>query len=322
MPPVRRPTRASGLVLSPDDHARLAARVVIRFHLRAFAREEAGARTADVEAVHQLRVATRRLRATLRLFAPVLPPKVATRAGGDLKWLGGAIGAVRDLDVLNAAVTARAVRVDPVLRHGLGPLALAIHDERAEAHAALGATLDGRRCHRLLDGLAAFAESTPPARGDVPLGTIAPDLVRPLLRAALRAGRKIGPDAAPEVLHRARIRAKRLRYALETLHGLGGKSVRKMIRQLTRLQQQLGEHQDAVTHRAWLLAYTARPNVPVPTLVAVGALIHAFDRRAAKLRRRVPDRWRRIDRPRFRRGVLEELGAPRPHGVRLAATGT
>jgi len=322
VPVVRRPPRASSLVLAPEDPARLAARVVIRFHLRAFAREEAGARAGDIEAVHQLRVATRRLRAALRLFAPVLPPRVAAHARAELRSLGRAIGAVRDLDVLGAAVMARAARLDPALRHALGPLGVAIHDERATAHAALGATLDGRRFHRLLDGLAAFAESPAPARGDVPLGAIAADLVRPLLRDALRAGRALGPDAPPAVVHRARIRVKRLRYALETLRGLGGPAVRKTTVRLARLQERLGEHQDAVTHRTWLLAYAERPDVPAPTLVAVGALVQAFDRLAARRRRRLADRWRRVGRPRRRRAVLDELSARRPRAVRLAATGT
>src|SRR5436190_877604 len=96
-----RAPRPAGLVLSPDDSAAAAARAVLRFYLRAFASAEPAARAGEVEPVHQLRVATRRLRTALRLFGPLLPARFAAAAHRDLAWLGGAIGAVRDLDVLS-----------------------------------------------------------------------------------------------------------------------------------------------------------------------------------------------------------------------------
>src|SRR5213592_3772663 len=82
-----RAPRPAGLVLSPDDSAAAAARAVLRFHLRAFASAEPAARAGEIEPVHQLRVATRRLRAALRLFAPLLPARFATAAHRDLAWL-------------------------------------------------------------------------------------------------------------------------------------------------------------------------------------------------------------------------------------------
>ena len=62
---VLRAPRPAGLVLSPDDSAATAAHAVLRFHLRAFAGAEPAARAGEIEPVHQLRVATRRLRAAL-----------------------------------------------------------------------------------------------------------------------------------------------------------------------------------------------------------------------------------------------------------------
>src|SRR5438046_829407 len=76
MTALRVPQRV-GLVLSPDDGAAVAARVVVRFHLRAFVRVEPAARAGEVEPVHQLRVATRRLGTALRLFAPLLRARPA-----------------------------------------------------------------------------------------------------------------------------------------------------------------------------------------------------------------------------------------------------
>jgi CHAD domain-containing protein len=313
-----RTARATGLVLSPEDRVEVAVRSVFRFHLRTFAREEAGARAGEVEPVHQLRVATRRLRATLRLFAPVLPSRFADGAGRDVAWLADAIGAVRDLDVLAEAVTARARKLDQGLRRGLAPLAVTIHDRRATAHAALTATLDSTRCRRLLDRLAAFAESAVPRRPGAALGDVAPDLVRPVLRAMLRAGRHLGADPAPASLHRLRIRAKRLRYALETLRGLGGRALRKVVDRLERLQNVLGEHQDAITQIAWLRAYALEEATPRETTLAIGALVHALDRRARRRRRRFPELWQRLDRTRLRRAVAAELAGGPPGRLQAA----
>jgi CHAD domain-containing protein len=318
--------RPVGVILSPDDGAALAARVVVRFHLRVFARQEQPARSGDMEGVHELRVATRRLRAALRFFAPVLPARFVENARREIKWLASTIGAVRDLDVLGQLVTARAPQLDPDVRSALGPLAVYIHDRRAAAHEALVTALDSPRCRRLLDRLASFAESMPPRRSPEPLGHVAPSLLRPLLRAVLSAGRSIGENTQPEALHRLRVRAKRLRYALETLRGLGGKNVGKMLRRLVALQDLVGQHQDAVTAMTRLRTYAETADVPPTTLLSVGALVEGFARRARKLRGRFPETWRRLDRSRLRSGLQAELARRRPRHrppiSRLRATGS
>lgn len=311
---------APRLVLSADDEVAAAARAVVRFHLRALAREEAGARAGEIEPVHQLRVATRRLRAGLRLFAPVIPASGFTEwARRELAWLGGEIGAVRDQDVLAETVRARAKRLDADLRTALGPLGVAMHDERAAALAALVAVLDSPRCRRLLDRLATFAEAAPAARGLGRLGAAAPGLLKPLLAGVLRTGRGLDERAPAEALHRLRVRTKRLRYALETLAGLGGKGMRRTLRRLERLQELLGAHQDAATAIAWLRRYAETPGVATGTVLATGALIDRLGRRAGRLRGRFPRAWRRIDRRRLRARLARELAraARRPRRLVL-----
>src|SRR5215470_17736683 len=138
------PTRAEPrrLALAPGDDTRLAARRVLAFHLGTFESEEPAARGGDVEAVHQLRVASRRLRATLQLFAPVLPATVVASATEGLAWLGRGIGGVRDLDVLSLAIAARSRRLPDDARAALGPLEHALVERRAVALAELGRLLD------------------------------------------------------------------------------------------------------------------------------------------------------------------------------------
>jgi len=301
-------TRPPGLVLSPDDGAALAARAVVRFHRRVVAAVEQAACAGEVEPVHQLRVATRRLRAALRLFAPLLPARLTEAAERDLAWLASAIGEVRDLDVLAAAVHARAVRLDPELRRTLGPLGIAMHDRRAAALEALTGALDSSRCRRLFDRLTAFAESPPPPRRNERLGEVAGDLVRPLLRAVTRVGRRLGPDSPATEFHRLRVRVKRLRYALETLRGLGGKPVRRLLVRLEALQDVLGEAQDAQTQIAWLHAYAGTAEAPAGSLLAVGALIQALSKRAVKRRRRALKAWRKLEQARLVEAAAASLG--------------
>ena len=310
-----RAPRPAGLVLSPDDSAAAAARAVLRFHLRAFASAEPAARAGEVEPVHQLRVATRRLRTALRLFGPLLPARFAAAAHRDLAWLGGAIGAVRDLDVLSELLRGQAARLDPELRRAGGPLGVMLQEQRARALAALGTALDAKRCRRLLERLAAFADSRAPVGRGTRLGDVAPDLLRPHVRAVVRAGRRLGPDAAPPELHRLRVRVKRLRYALETLRSLGDRATRELLARLERLQDTLGKGQDAATAIAWLGTYAESPGVPVASLLPAGALIQALARRTRKQRRRALKAWRRFERTRLLEAVIDELrgqaGAPR-----------
>ncbi len=312
------PTDSRPPTLSADDDARVVARRVLAFHLAAFEHEAPAARGGDVEAVHQLRVATRRLRATLQLFAPMLPASTVGAVTEGLAGLGRGIGSVRDLDVLALAVTARGRRLADEARAGLGPLEHAVHERRFVALADLGRLLDTAQCRRLLARLTQLTSSRPAARSAVRLGDVAADLMRPLLRAVQRAGRDLDAETPAVALHRLRVRVKRLRYACETLAALVGDDIRPVIRRLVRLQDVLGEHQDAVTQAAWLRAYAGSAQLPPATLLAIGALVDRLDRRAGKLRGRVTREWRRAGGRRVRRVLLGSLRAMRMPGSRPA----
>jgi CHAD domain-containing protein len=301
LPQVPRP---AGLVLSPDDDVAVAVRAVVRFHLRTFERFHEEAVAGAVEPIHQLRVSTRRLRAAIRLFRPHLPRRFGETIDDELDWLGGAIGGVRDLDVLFDALHARAARLDPDLRQSLGPVGVAIHGQRAAALTALDHALADRRARRLLQRLATFAEAQTPPRRPTRLGDVAPGLTRALVRPVRRAGRRLAPSSPPADFHRLRVRLKRLRYGLETLRGLGGKPLRRCLDRLERLQDVLGASQDAVTQIAWLRSYAATPDVDAASLLPVGALMQGLARRAEKRRRRALKEWSRFESD----GLLDDVG--------------
>jgi triphosphatase len=311
-----RSRRSPSPALVPDDDARVAACGVLAVWLAAFDRELSGAREGDVEAIHQLRVAMRRLRAALALFEPVLPPGVVASLTEDLAWLGRGVGAVRDLDVLAIAIGALQRSLDDASRAALGALQHALAERRAVALVEMGRLLAMPRTRRLHARLAQLAMPRVRARPTRRLGDVASDLLRPLLAAARRAGRDLEPETPPVAFHRLRVRVKRLRYGCETLESLAPDAVGPLVGRLERLQDALGEHQDAVTHAAWLRAVAGSAQLRPATLLAMGALVDRLERRAAKLRVRVSRLWRRFDRRRLRGGLLDGL-----RGLREAPPG-
>jgi triphosphatase len=307
----RRPTVSAELPVG------VAARATIAAHLEVLVREMAGARAGKVDSVHQLRVAMRRIRAALALFDAALPRRTAAALESALQTLGRTVGAVRDIDVLAAAIAKRGRKIGSRLEPAVVTVLRHVHEQRLAAHATLATALDTPRTRRVIERLAALAAR---GGGGPPLWQVAADLVRPLLRDVLRAGRRIDASSSMATLHRLRIRAKRLRYALEALDGLGGAETRALAKRLAELQDVIGEHRDATTQRAWLLDEVPAFVADAEALVAIGAIAEALRRRSRRVARRVPRVWRRIDRPKRIAAMLEELErAPADRDERRAA---
>ena len=306
MPAVSRPARARAAAPSPTDPAVKAAAEAIAVQLRAMSAEHGKALAGDAEAIHRLRVATRRLRAALRMLREVAPSNEAESAADELGWLCGAIGAVRDLDVLAQLLEQRATHLETDFIRALEPLSATIRRQRATEQARLVAALDSERYRGLVQRLGAIAPAR--AADDVALGSVAARLVRSHLRAMLRAGAGLDEASPAETLHRLRIRVKKLRYALEPLRAVGGKPVRRMLRRLERVQERVGLYHDAATAAAWLRGWAAESrDAPPAALMAAGALIHSFERRIRRLRARSLKAWRRAEMDDLARLVLHEL---------------
>lgn len=172
-------------------------------------------RENDPEAVHQMRVATRRMRTALRaLRGYVVPPPRLRR---DLKWLAGALGRVRDRDVILALM--RSERLPATARDERARLAAVIAKSargRDKAMARLREKLKGKRYRGLTRGLADFAAHPGTPRGGDALAARA--LAEAIRRLGATLGEREGMTAAapsPEALHALRIDFKRLRYALD-----------------------------------------------------------------------------------------------------------
>ena len=201
----------------------------------------------DPEGVHQARVGIRRLRSDLRTFGALIDPDVSRQLRDGLHWLLDALGKVRDLDVLLAHLRSDASRLAADDDAGSDELFDRLIEERAAAQSELLDALRSERCAAMLHSLTTFVTAPPFASADAqrPAADVLPALVRrPLRRLRTEAGR-LGPTPADEELHRLRILAKHVRYAADVSIPVAGKPARRATRALAKLQDLLGDHNDA-----------------------------------------------------------------------------
>ncbi|MBA3425758.1 MAG: CHAD domain-containing protein [Rubrobacteraceae bacterium] len=193
----------------------------------------------DPEELHDMRVATRRLRNALRIYADALPRRTE-RYERDLKHTADALGEVRDLDVHIAMFGD-----DPEDGDSRDVVNI-LERLRTGARERMLEVLDSKRYERLVadfSGMLRLGRSpSPPAS----ILTVAPDLVQKRYEKARKAAKKIDEFSSPEDYHRLRKRARRLRYSLEPLAGIYGEPAEKAIKRLKKLQDALGLHQDAI----------------------------------------------------------------------------
>jgi CHAD domain-containing protein len=265
-------------------------------HLRAFIRAQRDELNAydrvvgvsdDSEPVHRMRVAVRRLRSVLRTARPMLERGWVDDLRAELDLLGKALGAVRDLDVLIEHLEAegRTLGPDAGAAEGLlGPLGSA----RLSARAELRAALDSERYPVLLDRLESAARSLPLTRSDLTVEDLAKKEFEKLLKFEKRA------SDDDRQLHELRIRGKRARYAAELAERSRGTEATRFVKASERLQDTLGEHQDAVVASGRLrrLAWTADSH----GAFTAGRLAERESQRKLRVREELPSVWKRVEK--------------------------
>jgi len=234
--------------VSPDSTLGELAYRVLRNQASAMLVHVPGTRLGeDIESLHQMRVATRRMRAGMGMFASVLPVR-AGRLRAELGWLAALLGEVRDLDIQLGRFDDWTEEMPGDHREALDELADLLAGHRVQARRALLEALDSRRYDRLVSGLVAMLVQGPSSRsttGRAPAVTTMPELIEERHRAAGKSARRAKRTGAATDYHRLRIRCKRLRYALEFASGLYDGELKGFVRQMTRLQDALGSMQDA-----------------------------------------------------------------------------
>jgi len=212
------------------------------------------------DAVHQMRIAVRRIRSTLRTFGALIwqhpDGQAIDQVAAELKWLGTQLGGSRDAEVLQGHLRAEAGALPAELV--LGPVQARIqgHFARmsADAKAKLSKALRSKRYFSLLDKLDALIEepALTPAAAKPAKAVLSAAVRRSYRRTARRMNRAERTPAGPRqdaALHSARRAAKRTRFAAEALAPALGKPARRLASQLKRVQSALGDHQDTVIAR-------------------------------------------------------------------------
>jgi len=209
------------------------------------------------DAVHQMRVATRRARSALQAFGGIIDRDATRPLCAELKWLATALGPARDGEVMLDRLTADLAAFPAALV--AGPVQARITGwftaELAQARQSALAALDGQRYLRLLDALDALLADpplTPRAARKAGKG-----LAKPVRRAARRLQRALaavpGAGDRDAAIHEARKAAKRARYAAEAAVPALGRAADRQAAQAKELQQLLGDHHDSVVARTVLL---------------------------------------------------------------------
>lgn len=228
----------------------------LRGQLAELIREDARARRDEPDAVHRMRVATRRLRTGLATYRPLLDRSRTEPVRDELAWLASVLGAPRDAEVVRDRLRDEVSELAPELVRG--PVLARIEQETVmrhlAAHAELVRALDGDRLLSLLDALEALTIEPPlldaarqPAR--VGLVHLVRDSCRRVDRRATRADRITDPARRDAALHEVRLAAKRARYAAESAVPAMGRPATRLAEAMAGLQEVLGEYQDSLTAR-------------------------------------------------------------------------
>ncbi len=237
----------------PDDPMSEAGRKILFYHFERMLLHEPGSRLGqDIEAVHDMRVATRRMRSALRLFVPFYERKIARRLASALRRTGQALGMVRDLDVFIEKAQRYQEELSPGNQDNLALLIEACQTRREDARTALIEYLDSPEYAAFVEDFALFtatpfAGAKKPEEGS-PVGFqvrhVVPRLIYTRYEAA-RAYEVVLNTASVETLHALRIECKQVRYALEFFEEVLGPEIRVAINEVKRVQDHLGDLNDA-----------------------------------------------------------------------------
>jgi len=228
---------------------------------------EAQLRTGE-DVVHTTRVAVRRLRSTIRVFADLFDPAEADHLESELIWWATLLGEVRDLDILAERQAALLAALPPELM--LGPVSSTILTElatrRKRATDDLTDALNSERYRKLI-GLIHHWRSDPPftEAADSPTDAIEAAIKTAKKKARKRLSTAVAvrqaEEPSEELFHHARKASKRYRYAVEAAAPVWGPKADKIVAQRKDLQDLLGNHQDGIVSAAFLRELGARVGI-------------------------------------------------------------
>lgn len=259
------------------------------------------------DSVHQLRVATRRLRSAFKTYRKILDRTVTDPLGDELKWLAAELGVDRDQEVLDERLHTRIAGLPRTLL--MGPVRSRLRlwsvARRTGSRRRIVAVLDGQRYLALLNALDALLADPPllPAASRAPGDALPRAVLKDYERLATRVGHALEQPPGDDrdlAMHEARKAAKRARYAGEAARPALGKPAKRFAKRMKAVQKVLGDHQDSVLARDALRDLAIQAHAAGESAFTWG-LLHGQEQASATDREReLPGVWARASGPAVR----------------------
>ncbi len=304
-------TRLKRPEILPSDPMAEAGRKLFARQLRRMKRHEAGSRTGeDIESVHQMRVALRRMRSLFNLLAAHYRPKTVAKYRKGLRQIARALGAIRDLDVLIVDLQEFQAILPAESQMALRAIIEELDQRRSARRARLNALFDSKGYRRFLRDFRRLLKK--PGRGtpkrqrpETPhqLRHVLPLLLHERM-ARVKAYDVVLPAAEDETLHALRVEFKQLRYAVELFLPLLGSPAGKFLLRVKAMQEILGRVQDIAVFTAYM---SALADLTPEQEALVEAYVAMRNKELAQLRAQFHDEWTRFNNRATQRQFSDSL---------------
>lgn len=307
----------------PADTLAEAGRKVMRFHFAQVLKNEPGTRLGeDIEALHDMRVATRRLRAAFEVFEPAFEPGALKYYLKGLRATGRALGEVRDLDVFMEKAAKYLETSEPDHRHDLDLLLDTWREQRIEARSRMLTYLDSQEYDEFKHKFNIFLNTPGAGVHNIdkaePTPTLVCELAPVLIYTRFSEVRAFHPflaEATIEQLHALRIEFKKLRYTVEYFREVLGRSVEDVISDIKRVQDHLGDLNDAQVATQilrefidqWEPRLDAMPIHERPNLEPLVQYLATRHAERHQLMNSFHETWKYLNRAKFRRNLAQSI---------------
>ena len=243
----------------------------------------------ESESLHQMRTATRQLRAILRAAKPLFVPEWADSLQNELRWLGQLLGPARDLDVQLAYFRGESAALDARDRRPLEEFITHLEAERNKIHGVLLGEMTSARYIDLTRRLEQAKHDPIVVETTITLNDLAKSAFTKL-RKAIRRLESFSNNAR---LHEIRIKTKRARYAGQLAALADGKAVARFIKTAGTVQDVLGMHQDAIQAEAHVRAFL-KHSTNVRAAFVAGRMVERQRERREQAKKKIRTLWKKL----------------------------
>lgn len=245
----------------------------------------------DSEALHHMRVATRRMRAIIRAVRAFLAPEWTEPVCQELGWVGSLLGEVRDWDVLLESFRQNFHDLSSQEQRSFQSILNKFEDQRSIVRAKLLEELRSDRYLNLLNQLEDSLTHLPFQPSPLTIADLAKEAFHKL-QDFVNTSNHLFPK--PE-LHRTRILLKRSRYAIELAEPLLGKRAKRFLQQAKVVQDLLGKHQDAVVAEQRLLALKQHSR-GTGIVYVIGLMVERLRNQQSQVYQQIPKQWQKLEK--------------------------